>query len=308
MTQTRSISFHRQYYAYTGGHQKVHDYLLHTTRATGFAPDLFLDNKSAINTQLFDNLPGVTYSQQYRPDNFDVAFLAGMDWQAYAPFFDPKQVKINLIQHVRHGDPKHPLHQFLQHRAVRLCVSEAVKQAIEPYANGPCIAIKMGYQMAEVKARKTQDLYILATKQPKLGKGICQWAQQKGLSVVLHDSPVERRQVHQAMAESRVTLTLPNKTEGFYLPGIEAMALSGWAIVPDCIASREYTLKGANISSCELSMQSCQQAVEQALAESGKWLAWLKQRRGRQITSGYQLDAEGEHYRRVLKDLDALYS
>jgi hypothetical protein len=53
--------------------------------------------------------------------------------------------------------------------------------------------------------------------------------------VVIHDTPTEREQVYQAMAESVVVIPLPNKTEGFFLPGIEALA--DWAVVPDCIAS-----------------------------------------------------------------------
>jgi len=93
-----------------------------------------------------------------------------MDWQVYLPFFDLKQVKINLIQHVRHGDKSHPLFEFLKHKAIRLCVSEAVKEAIEPYANGPYFTIKMGHRIPKISRPKRYDLYILATKQPQLGQ------------------------------------------------------------------------------------------------------------------------------------------
>lgn len=303
----KSISFHRKYTSYSGGHQKVCDYIQHTVTSGLFAPSLYLENSSTVQKQLFSHIQGVEYSPEYNPEKTDVVFLAGMDWQAYQPFFNPQQVKVNLIQHVRHGDQNHPLFQFLQHRAVRLCVSEAVKEAIEPYANGPCFTIKMGHEIPNLIESKSYDLYILATKQPQLGKQLFDWAQNIGLKVMMHDQRTEREIVYQAMAKSLVVITLPNKTEGFFLPGIEAMALAEWAVVPDCIASREYSLNKANISRCELNFQACQNSIEDALVKVKSWKLFVNKWYGRRLCAAYSPKQERLSYLSILHGLDELW-
>ena len=303
----KSISFHRQYGAYSGGHQKVCDYIHHTVASGLFAPSLYLANNSAVQTQLFEHIQGLEYSPRYSPERAKVVFLAGMDWQAYQPFFDPKQVKINLIQHVRHGDKNHPLFAFLQHRAIRLCVSDAVKEAIEPYANGPCFTIRMGHDIPKLSRAKRYDLYILATKQPELGKRLFEWAKSIGLRVLIHDNATEPELVYQAMAESVVVSPLPNKTEGFFLPGIEAMALADWAVVPDCIASREYTLDRANISRCELNAQACEKAIAHALIQVKGWKSFVSKWHGRRLSASYSPKQERQSYQRILRNLNNIW-
>lgn len=303
----KNISFHRQYGSYSGGHQKVCDYIQHTVASGVFAPSLYLANSSNVQKHLFNHIQGLEYLPQYNPKLADVVFLAGMDWQAYQPFFNPKQVKINLIQHVRHGDKNQPLFQFLQHRAIRLCVSEAVKDAIEPYANGPCFTIRMGHDIPKLSRPKCYDLYILATKQPQLGKQLFEWANSMGLRVMIHDTATERELVYQAMAESVVAITLPNKTEGFFLPGIEAMALADWAVVPDCIASREYSLSRANISLCELNIQACQKAIEDAITQVKGWKSFIGKWHGRRLSNSYSPKQERQTYQHILHQLDQIW-
>ena len=303
----KSISFHRQYREYSGGHQKVCDYIHHTIASDFFTPFLFLENTSNVQKQLFNNIQGLEYSPEYLPKLADVAFLAGMDWQAYQPFFDPKQVKVNLVQHVRHADKNYPLFQFLQHKAIRLCVSDAVKDAIEPFANGPCFTIKMGHEIPKISRLKRFDLYILATKQPKLGQLLFEWATNRGLRVLLHDKTTERELVYQAMAESVVALPLPNKTEGFFLPGIEAMVLADWAVVPDCIASREYSLGKANISSCELNREACQIAIEDAFKRVKSWKCLVNKWHGRRLSANYSPVQERNSYQSILNNVDTIW-
>jgi hypothetical protein len=303
----KRVSFYREYTSYTGGHQKVFDYLNHTEDCAGYATDLYLSKSSKVNPDLFDDIKGVEYSKAYRPDLSDVAFLAGMDWQAYQKFYDPNQIKINLIQHVRHGDKSQPLFQFLQHKAIRICVSDAVKDAIAPYANGPCFTMRMGHNIPKITLAKQYDLYILATKQPQLGIRIFEWAISIGLRVLLHDKTTERELVYQAMAESVVAITLPHKTEGFYLPGIEAMALADWAVVPDCIASREYSLNKANITSCELNFTACEKAILHALKQVKGWKFRIHKWQGRRLSLSYSLKNEQLNYHNILNNLDEIW-
>ncbi|NCP65656.1 MAG: hypothetical protein GW763_14015 [Paraglaciecola sp.] len=299
----KKIAFHRQYNQYSGGHQKVRDYLDHCMAYGQLDVSLWCESSSKVNANLFSDIPGITYQQSYAPQDADIVFLAGMDWKNYLPFYDEKQTKVNLIQHVRHGDKRHPLFQFLQFKAVRLCVSQAVYDAIIPYANGPCYVIKMGHEIPNIKLHRDIDVYVLATKQPSLGKQITTVLQQRGYHVVIHDEPTERSMVYQAMAAAKVTLALPNKTEGFYLPGIEAMQLSGWAVIPDCIASREYSSPGANITMCELSADSCLHAIEAATSAMQTWTYFLHKRAGVKRAREYKPQVERQTLYRVLDSL-----
>jgi hypothetical protein len=303
----KRVSFHREYSSYTGGHQKVFDYLNHTADCVGYSANLYLSKSSKFTPYLFDDIKGVEYSKTYRPDLSDVVFLAGIDWQTYQKFYDPNQIKINLIQHVRHADKSQPLFQFLQHKAIRICVSEAVKDAIEPYANGPCFAIKMGHDIPKLHIAKQYDLYILATKQPSLGHQLFEWATSIGLKVLLHDKATERDLIYQSMAKSVVAVTLPHKTEGFYLPGIEAMALADWAIVPDCIASREYSITSANVTRCELNAQACENAIELALVQVKGWRFFVRKWNGRRLCARYTPKQERQSYQHILRNLDNIW-
>ncbi len=303
----KSVSFHRWYHGYTGGHQKVRDYLQHTLAVENFQVNLWLENKAKIKADLFEQIPEVNYQPHYNPIGADIVFLAGLDWNAYLPLMQSSQVKLNLIQHIRHGDPNHPLHAFLQHRAIRLCVSEAVRQAILPYANGPCFTIKMGHDIPVIKANKVRDLYILAPKQPQLGHAIADWAKKQGLSFLLDDVAVERESVYQNMASSRISIPLPNKTEGFFLPGIEAMALSDWGIVPDCIASREYSKRGANISVCDLDLSSCCDAIDDAMRKLSRWSGAYYRHRGKKRAQNYSLSKERMKYQQILTNVSQIW-
>lgn len=297
MNQKR-ISFIRHYHGYTGGHKKVRDYLSHFIEL-GWTPSLYLSNQARTNRTLFTSLPGVTYQTNYEPDHADVVFLAGMDWQTYLPTHQEQKPIVNLIQHVRHGDSKEPLFQYLQYPAIRLCVSEAVREAILPHANGPCHVIKMGHEFTQIKRRAIRDIYILATKQPQLGAELQQWAQREGLDVLCHTKTQESTTVVEAMASSDITVVLPHKTEGFYLPGIEAMRYSRTAIVPYCVANKEYYSRFSNMHMPHYTLPAIQASITQALNTSAIYRS-SQGLIGRFLSRQYTIDNERKQLARCL--------
>lgn len=295
----KRISFIRFYHGYTGGHQKVKDYITHFL-ALGWSPSLFLSNKALTNKSLFDDLPKVAYQPEYSVENADIVFLAGTDWNSYLPLQSNQKQVINLVQHVRHGDPENPLFQFLKQPAIRLCVSEAVKQAIEPHANGPCQVIKMGHRFEDIPHQPIRDVYILANKQPELGLTISEWLESMGVSVLVHANTQEHIDVIKAMSSSRVTVALPHHTEGFYLPGIEAMHYSLMAVIPNCIANKEYFNKYANILMPDYDLRSIKKALLQSLSYS-KTNVLIRNWVGKQIVKRYTLDNERAELSKCLK-------
>lgn len=296
----KSVSFIRHYHGYTGGHQKVRDYIQHFLDLN-WQTNLFVDGQSATMPNLFEQIPAVNYQKIYDPGDSDLVFLAGMDWQDFLPLGPSNKPVINLIQHVRHADPENPLFQFLSQPAVRVCVSKSVKQAILPHANGPVHFIPMGHKIAAEPLKKSNDLYILANKQPELGRRLAHYFAEQNVSVICHDRYVEKLAVLSAMASSRVSLTLPHHTEGFYLPGIEAMALSDIAIVPDCVASIEYSKHYSNALRCALEFESIMRTTKRALqlAHSTAQL-WLRKQRGKALLAKYSLITEKQNLQKVI--------
>lgn len=306
----KRILFHRNYANYTGGHQKVRDYITHAASDSGFEVSLFINNTASVQTTLFDNIPNIKYQKQYEPRGFDFVFLAGLDWRAYLPHMqqnaeaDNKAPKlINLIQHMRHGDAQHPLFEFLKYSATRICVSQAVKKSIEPNANGHCMHIPMGHHVPKIKLPKEYDLYILANKRPAWGKALNKWAEGQGLKVCLHSELTPKQAVLNAMAQARVSVCLPNPTEGFYLPGIEAMALSDIAIVPDCSANRAYKHHFDNLIICAQKTESVQHAIEQALVAIKRPWHFVQKLRGKRTVEQYSLQQERQKFLELLHSL-----
>ena len=128
----KTILFFRDYQEYTGGHQKVADYFSHLKASSDFDPTIAFSSatKWDIKNPWFPEYQD--QSLAFTPTNYDYTFLAGMDWQVYLPSLRPQnQPVINLIQHVRHADPAQPMHQFLSERAIRICVSPEVAEAIK---------------------------------------------------------------------------------------------------------------------------------------------------------------------------------
>ncbi|MFC4700056.1 glycosyltransferase [Glaciecola siphonariae] len=306
----KKILFSRDYTNYTGGHQKVRDYIGHFAAHPNFDVSLYLNNTSSVMPDLFENIDGVTYQASYSPEGFDYVFLAGMDWRRYLPLqsnnAEQKRdapVVINLIQHVRHGDPKHPLHAFMKQKALRLCVSMAVKDAVEPYANGPCRYIRMGHNIPVIPSSKTYDLYILANKRPAWGKEIADWAKGEGLNFLLHHRLMPKDEVLKAMANADISVCLPNPTEGFYLPGIEAMNLSNKVVVPDCIANREYNQGFSNLIVSASCTEGVIEAIQtQRLRRFGP-LNYLRKLRANKIVKTYSLANERAQLYSVLQEL-----
>ena len=274
---------------------------MHTAELTSVDCELYLQNQCPVMPDFFSGLQGIRYSTAYHPEQSDIAFLAGIDWRRYLPQKPEGQPVINLIQHVRHGDQQHELFQYLQHEALRICVSDAVRKAIEPYANGKCITIKMGHVIPQMIRPKDIDLYILGKKNPNMAIRIAEWANKANLSVCCDHGLVERNTVFANMARAKVSLVLPNPTEGFFLPGIEAMALSDRVVVPDCVANREYCLSLTNTTVCDYTEKACINAVKFASQRRQHPLQRIEKLRGKYIARQYSLAKEKRQYQKLIK-------
>lgn len=239
-----SIIFYRDFQEYTGGHQKVADYFNHLNSSGEFDVDIAFSNTSIWNSSNPWFAQHAESKTDYLPHNYDYVFLAGMDWHAYlAAERKQSQPVVNLIQHVRHADPSQPMHRFLSERAVRICVSQEVADAIQStgLVNGPVFTIDNGIAIPSVgEIDKQHELLIFGPKNPELANALERELAQQGIDAFNVSHWLARDGLLRLLAASRIALLLPNQTEGFYLPALEAMRYADLAIVPDCVGNRSF--------------------------------------------------------------------
>ncbi|MFA7556152.1 MAG: hypothetical protein WCY88_18070, partial [Spongiibacteraceae bacterium] len=111
------------------------------------------------------------------------------------------------------------------------------------------------------------------------------------------------------MACSRVSVVLPNHTEGFYLPALESMALSDVTVVPDCIGNRSFCFDGINCLMPVLELEPLVRAVQEALAitKDKPRLRALKRAAHIQLKE-HSLERERQQFYKILDDLPALWA
>ena len=287
------------------------DYFEHLEAHTDWSPSLYLTPDSLPRAETIWRDQGRCVPD-YRPEGYDLAFVAGMDWQAYlASTVEPDQPVVNLVQHVRHADPSANVYPFLPERAVRICVSAEVEQAIVDtgLVNGPCFTIANAIDQVDLVATGTysNDVFILGYKQPALARELSNELIGQGVSTILLDHLVPRAEVTDAMRRSRVSALLPHQTEGFYLPALEAMALSAVAVVPDCVGNRSFCRDEFNCLMPELRLEAIVRACSTALQMLTDGTAAAITGNARSTLARHTIARERAQFHHIVENLDQIW-
>lgn len=269
IVKPQRVLFYRDLVSHTGGHQKVADYFEHLASCLAFHPEISFSAQTRwdVSNPWFPRYQHTSLA--YNPLKYDLVFLAGTDWRQYLPFAaQANKPVINLIQHVRHADPASDVFEFLTQPAVRICVSQQVADAIQATGkvNGPVFTIPNGVNLPRLEKNKAYDLIILGIKQPDFAKAVQQRLASRGLRMLVVDQWVPREKWFGLLAASRIALLLPNSTEGFYLPALEAMYYSDLVIVPDCIGNRDFCLHEQNCLMPAYNLESVLADIDRGLA------------------------------------------
>ena len=247
---TRIMLFHRDFHGYSGGHGKLWDYFRHVDAHPDWRAHLHLTAGSTHEDNPWLDA-GVVPQPEWRPHAADALFLAGVDWQAY-PQDAPERPVLNLIQGVRHADPDLLLRDFLARPAIRICVGQPVADAIAATGKvrGPVFVIDSGIDVAAgiPLAQRSHDVFIAAQKQPALGERIADALRAAGIEADCETAWLQRVEFLSRMRDARIAIALPLPREGFYLPGLEAMAAGCALVMPDAIGNRAYAVPGRNAS------------------------------------------------------------
>lgn len=305
------VLFYRDFRSFTGGHLKVCHYFEHVQQTPGFTPLIAFSPQ----TRWDDTNPWLGRRDlalpHWHPEGADMLFLAGMDWavlDAMARRAPPRPV-INLIQHVRHADPAEPLYQFLSHPALRICVSPQVTEALRATGRvkGPLVTIPNGIDLGDLPAvqpwaGRGAEVLILGIKQPALALELSARLRQAGRVVDCLVESVPRGAFLARLAQARLALLLPNPTEGFYLPALEAFALETLVVCPDCVGNRSFCLAGSNCWQPPYRLEALLAAVDQALELPDAHVQALLAA-GREMAQRHALIQERQAFVEILQSL-----
>jgi hypothetical protein len=238
-----TILFRREYRGFSGGHLKVWDYFCHATHSKRYRPRIHLTAGSVLDASNpwagIDPPP----EPEWLPGTASALFIAGLDWRALPA--DPGVPVVNLVQGVRHADADDPRRPFLCRRALRICVSDEVRDAIlaTGEVNGPVVTIPNGIDATAFPppaARRDVGVLVAGLKRPELAVAVTERLRATGLDVVCQIDRLPREAYLRLLGRARVAVLLPSEREGFYLPALEAQALGALVVCPDCVGNRSF--------------------------------------------------------------------
>ena len=323
--RSRTVWFYRDYVYLTGGHLKHSHYFDHVVRMPDFAPRITFsaapsnESQARERRRLWPADDGVM-SERWEPAGRDVLFLAGLDWRyllgsGLEALANPR---INLIQHVRHAHEDTELSRYLTKRAIRICVSQEVADAISVTGrtNGPVLTIPNGIDMAPFDSvdggspagfdERPWPITIVGYKSPELARSLSERLDAVHIEHQLVSEFLDRSAFLALLVESRIAVCLPHEQEGFYLPALEAMASGCLVVTMDCIGNRSFCRHEENCLVAERDPDSLFRATKRALAMP----AWGRRRmheRASDTAAEHSLEVERARFHSILDDVDHLW-
>jgi glycosyltransferase involved in cell wall biosynthesis len=312
---SRVVLFHRDFRAFTGGHLKVWNYFNHVSSAPGYTAQIFFtpESKWDLTNPWFRSQNALATTWQ--PEKADILFLAGMDWRAVPAAERNKSTRpiINFIQHPRHAEPRSELRSFLKHRAIRICVSQEVADAIQATGevNGPVFTIPNGIDLSLFPASKpwaerSTELLICGLKAPELAR--LAYTRFAGSNRVVRwlIEWIPRKDYLTRMADAKITLFLPRRSEGFYLPPLEGMACGTVVVCPDCVGNRSFCIDRLNCFRPEHEAEKIFNDVKGALGQSAESREQMLVEAERTVQA-HSLEGEREAFVEILGRIEELW-
>jgi len=319
-----TVWFHRRFLRLTGGHLKHAHYFDHVRRLPSYAPRISFSAEPGASVhpdqrRLWPPRRGA-YADRWQPSRRDILFLAGLDWRYLIDngLDALPNPRINLIQHVRHAHEGTELCRYLKQRAVRICVSEEVAEALRAAgsANGPVFTIANGMHLSPVAAlhrfaadllpRRRRSVIVVGYKRPDLANAVSERLTDAKVPHHLLLDFLPRGQCLAALAGAEVTVCLPNPEEGFYLPALEAMACGSVLVTLDCVGNRSFCHNRQNCLIASEEPNTLTAAVIYALTLYPEARKALRQRADETVRE-HSLDGERQRFHEILGNIQSIW-
>ncbi|MCY3840112.1 MAG: sulfotransferase domain-containing protein [Gammaproteobacteria bacterium] len=267
----------------TGGQVKHAHYYEHVSKLSGHARRIAFSGapgRARLSKEQAELWPTTRCerAEAWRPEPGDILFLAGTDWRYYdqAGLADRDIPRINLIQGVRHGHVGSERYGYLDRRAVRICVSDEVAQAIGATGrvNGPVFTIHNGTECRPPDIdvggtvgfdERPEEVTVVGYKRPELTAALSHCLDERRTPHLTLDRFIDRDAFLALLGRTRVAVCVPGPEEGFYLPALEAMAAGCTVVTLDGIGNRGYCQHGHNCFLAQADPASVAAAVTKAM-------------------------------------------
>lgn len=243
----KRLLFVRNFRRATGGNVAVRDYFFHALADVRLDVRLyFAPGSRHAESDLWRELPAGRLVAEPDWPSFDFVFVNGKDWRLI-PEGDGTFRVIHLVQHLGYAeDPE--LRGYLARPALRICLSRAAQQSIEPYAAGPVRVIPSGVDAGlffeDGGARRRDSVLVWGGKAPDLAREIAEGLTARGVEVSVLDGWMSRADFASRLRGTDVFVALPLAREGFFRPPLEAMACGCAVVCADALGNREHCLPG----------------------------------------------------------------
>lgn len=275
----KKVLFFRDFKEFSGGHLKVWHYFNHVNAHGNYKPYISFSKDSlwdVSNPWISIKNKALSSAEEIEPD---ILFFAGLDWLRRHETESQCESTpiINLIQGVRHGHPDTTLYSFLKNKAIRICVSEQVSEAITQtkQVNGPIYTIPNGIDLQHLPQpmpfeNRTTDVLILGLKQNQLAQRLYENLKPLNIDITVLTNQMLQADYLALMSQAKIAVVLPHLEEGFCLPSLEAMFMGALVICPDCIGNRSFCLPEYNCFRPQYTFTDILNAVHAALSLSEK--------------------------------------
>lgn len=255
-----------------GAHHKTFDFYHHIKNFKGYQPQIYFDDESIWEPNipwysLFNSMPTLKRDQT----NPDILFLnSGKDWIKYSKHKDiPEHIPIiSPVNNFRAVNPNHKSFQFLTRKAIRLCPSQELYEAVKnhPLTNGPTIYLPNGVGIdpnaKKLITRKDIDILLVGNKNPLMAHELLSKLKHCNAQVEIIDKWISKTDFQKLLARSKISVHLPKVVEEHYIPGVEALMLDSLLIIPDCVGNRSYSKHLETCYLTEYSVESMIKAIQ----------------------------------------------
>ncbi len=301
----KRLLFVRNFRHPTGGNVAVRDYFFHALADERLDTRLyFVPGSRHTESDLWQDLP--VERLVAKPDwrAFDFVFVNGKDWRLI-PEGDSTFRVIHLVQHLGYAEDME-LRGYLARPALRICLSRAVQQSIEPYATGLTRVIPSGVDTGiffeDEGARRGDSVLVWGGKAPDLAREIGERLASRGVEVSVVDGWMKRADFASRLRAADVFVALPLVREGFFRPPLEAMACGCAVVCSDAFGNREHCLPGVTCLQPRHGDGTEHAAAVLRLLADDEFREHLR-RKGRAHARRFDLAAERASFRAIFDEL-----